>query len=85
MFDLRELGKQVLAAVSAALAAAWPIIVGVADKLSLDISAGKAAVLAALASAGAGLLVALGDLVKQYRQRVAYLLNSLRIGGNIDE
>lgn len=67
--DLKRLLKLAASAGSAALAAGWPIIVGLADKFKLDVNAGKAAILALLAGAGASVLAAIGGFLKQWWER----------------
>jgi hypothetical protein len=67
--DLKRLFKQVLAAGAAAFSAALPIIGGIASSLKLDVAAGKAAILAALGSAGAALLAGAGNFVKQWWEK----------------
>ena len=74
MFDFVLVAKRATAAVAATWAAGWPIIVGLAEKLNLDVSAGKAAVLAALAASGAAILAAAGNLFTQWRERASDLL-----------
>lgn len=67
--DLKRLFKQIAAAGAAAFSAALPIIGGLAASLKLDVSAGKAAILAALGSAGASFLAGVGNFVKQWWER----------------
>jgi len=65
VFNIPDLVKKAIVALLAPFAAVWPVAVGIADKLNVDLSAGKGAIIAAVAAAGSAFLATAWHLLEQ--------------------
>jgi hypothetical protein len=75
MYDLVRIFKQALAALASSFGGTWAALAGLAGALNVDLAAGKQIVFAAIAAAIASASAGLGNLVKQWRERAASIVD----------